>query len=195
MATVWVYNPFDTFESRYAGIPWTFEHDEIKEIKDQSLREVDTELTYGANGEKTGEDGVHYKTITVPGERVAHELINKQGYDQAGVRILSKPTIKEDEKRQAKFDADAYKLQQIEEYRTERMSRQAGGVGRLFPESHIRRWITELGVNDDLINPVKHSAQDNAGMAAVLQQLAATQAQLVKSQQQLADALAPSGKK
>ena len=186
MQGVFIYNGFsEPIQASYAGIPWSFPPGLLTAIPDQTLREVDVELTYGANGERTGDDGVIYKHIHVPAAIVARELISKNNFEERGVRVLAENRITDAEKQACAEAAKDYKLRQIAEYQIERTSRQAGGQGRLYPEPHITRWIKELGIVDELINP----AQKMAAAAP------STDPKLAEALNRLAQALEPAGAK
>ena len=191
MATVFVYNGFgEDVISRYTGIPWTFPTGKLTPVPDQALREVDIELTYGENAEKTGEEGVHYKGVNVTGERVAHELVIKHGLDAWGLEILTENKISEDVKRQAEERGMIYKRSQINEFLSERIRAQSGGIGRLDPEPRLMRWIKELQIEDAIINPsVRRDGNAAGGSDAIAVALIA----VAESNKRLAAALEPAG--
>lgn len=156
MSSIFIWNPFDEFTALYTGLPFTFPKDRFTEVKDFVSYEPDAPKTWG--DESRGEErdrAIIYSKITVDGRRVAMELLDKIDFRDKGIRICEKPEISEDERSMAERAALDYKRRRIEEYRQERIERQAGGHGRIFPDAQIQRWIRELDLEDELVNPRK----------------------------------------
>lgn len=176
MASVFVYNPFDTFTLFFTGRPFTFERNTITEVKDVVLKEPDTIATYGEHGERAGEvdrTGIIYKDVPVSGEKVAMELIVKHEYDKRGVKILSENKISELDRKQAQMEAETYKRLKVQEYQIARMNRRAGGMGPTYPGRDIHAWILEFDIEDEVVNPRRATPKGELDYAALGREIGA----------------------
>ena len=159
----------------YAGQPWFLPYEQVTAIPNWTLREVDHDRSTPPLGEK-GE--LVYQSVVVPGGRVVEELIDKQipvsyakmgiiriegkslgreltvacGADAEGRKLTTQIIEREATKSEiqtAKALAEQYKKDVVAEYFQSKRERMNGGRGRNIPDSTVRAYMEDLGVEDN----------------------------------------------
>lgn len=147
-----VYNPLHNIELKFDGRTFAIPKG-LSVIEDQTFTGPDEYLRNRASA--TVEDKKAMLSHGMDGIRFATMILNRQYQNliDAGFFVGEKPPTDE-QKAVCAAKCRQYKLWQIEEALSERRERQAGGKGRLKFDDFLIEWMVELGIKDDLYNPM-----------------------------------------